>query len=95
MKTVEITKQARAVNALVDKARLDDVLLRTADGAEFFLTAVDDFDEEIARTSQNKKLMAYLQQRAKAPVTMTLEQVKQRFGLIGAQKRPSRKRRHE
>jgi hypothetical protein len=91
MKTIDVTKRAHAVNALLDKARHNDVLVRAADGTEFFLTAVDDFDEEIARTSQNKKLMAVLQMRAKAPAALTLEQLRERNGVNGTQKRAAKK----
>jgi hypothetical protein len=86
MKTVDVTKQSRAVNALLDKARLEDVLVRAADGSEFLLTAVDAFAQEITRTRENKKLMAFLERRATEPSTSTLEQVKRRLGLDNPRK---------
>ena len=40
-------------------------MVRTADGSEFVLTVIDEFDEEIARTRRNAKLMALLDERTK------------------------------
>ena len=57
--------EAAEINALLQQARDEDVLVRTEDGTEFLLTAVDEFDQEIARTRQNAKLMAMLDERAK------------------------------
>ena len=60
MKTISIPPDAGDVNTLLEQARREDLLVRTADGTEFMLTAVDEFDLEIARTRQNAKLMALL-----------------------------------
>ena len=40
------------------QARHDDLIVRLADGSEFLLVAIDDFDREIARTRANPRLMA-------------------------------------
>ncbi len=81
MKTVAIPSQAAEVNALLAQARDEDVLVQTADGSEFVLTAVDEFDQEIARTRQNAKLMALLDERAKQTQTVPLDEVKRQLGL--------------
>lgn len=81
MKTVAVPPQAADVNALLDQARDDELLVRTADGSEFLLTAIDEFDREIARTRQNAKLMALLDERAKQSKTIPLDEVKRQLGL--------------
>lgn len=81
MKTVAIPPQAAEVNALLEQAREEDLLVRTADGSEFVLTVVDEFDHEIARTRQNAKLMALLDERAKQTQTVPLDEVKRQLGL--------------
>ncbi|MCO6459555.1 MAG: hypothetical protein J5I93_29935 [Pirellulaceae bacterium] len=81
MKTVSVPPQAAEINALLEQARDDEVLVRTADGSEFLLTAIDDFDREIARTRQNAKLMALLDERAKQSKTIPLDEVKRQLGL--------------
>jgi hypothetical protein len=81
MKTIAVPPQAAEINELLDQAREDELLVRTADGSEFLLSAVDEFDREIARTRQNAKLMALLDERAKQPKTIPLDEVKRQLGL--------------
>jgi hypothetical protein len=81
MKVIDIPSQANEINTLLDQARQDDLLVRSADGREYMLTAVEDFDWEIARTRQNQKLMAFLDARAKQTATLPLAEVKRQLGL--------------
>ncbi len=81
MKTITIPPQATDVNALLEQARDEDILLRAADGREFMVSAVDEFDHEIARTRRNAKLMAVLEQRAKQAQVVPLDEVKGQLGL--------------
>lgn len=81
MKTVTIPAQANEVNALLEQALQEDLLVRSADGVEFIVTAVDDFDHELVRTRQNAKLMALLDERAKQTKTIPLDEVKHQLGL--------------
>jgi hypothetical protein len=81
MRTITVPANATEVNAILAQARQEDILVRTADGEEFMLTAVDAFDEEIVRTRRNEKLMALLDQRAKQTTTIPLEEVKRQLGL--------------
>jgi len=45
------------------------------------LSAVDDFDHEIAQTRHNEKLMALLDERAGQTRTIPLEEVRRRLGF--------------
>jgi hypothetical protein len=81
VKTVTVTPDAPAVHALLEEARREDVLLRLNDGTEFYLSVVEDFDREIARTRQNAKLLAFLEERGKQPATKSLADVKSELGL--------------
>jgi hypothetical protein len=81
MRTISISSQAGEINDLLEQARHEDLLVRAADGTEFVISAVDDFDHEIARTRQNAKLMAFLDERARQTQTVSLAQVKQELGL--------------
>jgi hypothetical protein len=83
VKTVAVPAQAAEVNALLEQARDDPVLVRAADGSEFLLTVVDEFDVEVARTRQSAKLMALLDERAKQTNAIPLEEVKRQLGLRG------------
>jgi len=81
MKTVRVPSQATDVLALLDQARDEDLLVRASDGTEFVLSAVDDFQYEIARTRQNAKLMALLDERTRQDQTIPLNEVKQQLDL--------------
>lgn len=81
MKVVEIPSEANDVNALLDQARQEDLIVRLADGSEFMLVAVDEFDRELAVTRRNKKLMELLEARARETETVPLADVKRQLGL--------------
>lgn len=83
MKTISVPPTSTDVNVLLEQARDEDVLVRAADGTEFIVTLVDEFDEEIVRTRQNAKLMALLDERAKQTETVPLAEVKGQLGLNG------------
>ena len=65
MKTITVSKRAKAVNALLRRARRENLIVRSPDGREFVVAEVDDFNREIELTRQNKKLMKFLDLRAK------------------------------
>ncbi len=81
MRTISVPAQATEVNSLLAQARDEDIVVRAADGTEFMVTAIDDFDHEVARTRQNAKLMALLDERARQTQTVPLEEVKKQLGL--------------
>jgi hypothetical protein len=80
MKTITVPPNVAEVNELLAQARQEDILVRTADGTEFMVTAIDDFDEEIARGRRSAKLMALLEDRAKQTTTVPLDEVKRQLG---------------
>jgi hypothetical protein len=80
---VTVPAQQTELTAILDQAREEDVLIRTADGSEFLVSAVDDFDLEIARTRKNTALMELLEVRARQSETIPLDEVKDRLGLSG------------
>ncbi|HYT88497.1 MAG TPA: hypothetical protein VEL76_07295 [Gemmataceae bacterium] len=97
MRTVVVPKNSRAINALLEEARNEDVLLQAQDGTRFVLSAVDDFGEEIEAQRRNKKLMKFLDERGKETDCVSLEEVDRQLGLGTAADRkdnrpPNRKR---
>ena len=81
MKKILVAADSTAVLELLDAAREDDLLVQSADGSEFLVTVVDDFDEEVVRSRRNKKLMEFLDQRAAETQSIPLDEVKRRLGL--------------
>lgn len=81
MKTIELPEATPDIAHLLDQARDEGLILRLGDGSEFLVVAIDEFDEEIARTRNNPKLMALLEARARQTATVPLDEVKKRLGL--------------
>src|SRR5687767_1863979 len=81
VKTIAVPKGSRAVNALLDQAREEDVLVRAGDGTQFLVKAIDDFEAEIKAQRRNKRLMALLEEKARSSEWITLEEVERRLDL--------------
>jgi hypothetical protein len=81
VKTIDLVQATPDVVRLFEEARSDDLLVRLADGTEFLLVAVDDFDQEIARTRANPRVMALLESGARQTVSVPFDEVKRRLGL--------------
>ncbi len=81
MKTIRISQRSRAVTALLHQARKEDVIIQDADGMEYMMTLVDDFDREIAAQRRNKKLMAFLDQRSRSTKWIPLQDIEKELGL--------------
>lgn len=81
MRTLTIPRRAKGINALLQKARRHNLILRSPDGREFILAEVDEFNREIGLTRQNKQLMTFLAQRAKQNQTVPLNEAKKQLGI--------------
>ncbi|MGO9274717.1 MAG: hypothetical protein ACLQOO_31570 [Terriglobia bacterium] len=65
MKTISISRRTKSVNALLKRARRENIILRSPEGEEFVLAELNDFDREIELTRQNRSLMTFLEARAR------------------------------
>jgi hypothetical protein len=81
MKMIDIPQLSPNVAKLLEQARHEDLVIRSADGSEFLLIAIDDFDREIAKSRNNPRLMALLESRARQTATVPWDDVKRRLGL--------------
>jgi hypothetical protein len=81
MKTITLSEDITEIRSVFEQANDEDVIIQLADGRQFILSAIDDFDIEIAQTRRNRKLMAFLEGRAKQTETIPLSEVKRRLGL--------------
>jgi hypothetical protein len=81
MKTVSVSPNEPAVEDLLSQARGEDIVVKLADGSEFLIAAIDDFDRELVATRANEKLMQFLDQRAAQEKAIPLAVVKRRLGI--------------
>jgi len=81
MKTITLSVEPAEISSVFEQANDKDVIIQLADGRQFMLSAIDDFDMEIAQTRRNQKLMELLDQRAKQNETISFDEVKHQFGL--------------
>jgi hypothetical protein len=76
MKTVDLASGTPTLSVLLSMTREDNVVLRTADGREFVLAEIDDFDREVELVRQNQELMEFLDQRSRPMKTYTIDQAR-------------------
>lgn len=81
MKTVDVNQNSDEIVKLLDQARDDDVVVRLADGREFLLVSIDEFDHELAKCRGNQELIDLLESRANAAATSSLGEVKRQLQL--------------
>lgn len=81
MKTVRVSKRAKAINSLLRQAQRENVIIRSPEGREFILAELDDFDREIELTRGNRRLMELLDRRARQTRTVPIEEARARLGL--------------
>jgi hypothetical protein len=81
MRRISVSRRARSINALLKQAREENIIVRDANGREFMLAEIDDFDREIELTRQNKKLMDFLDRRARQTASVPLAEARKQLGL--------------
>lgn len=79
MKTIQVSPRKKTVQALVEQASRENVILLTEDGREFILAELDSFDREIELTRQNESLMQLLDQRGQERGTLSLAEARARL----------------
>lgn len=79
MKTITVSPREKKLNALLKQALQENLILRTADGHEFILAEIDDFNREIELTRQNEQLMRLLDVRGQEKATISLAEARARL----------------
>ena len=81
MKTIKVTENSLNLEAILNLASKENILLETLEGREFVLAEIENFDREVELTRQNQELMNFLDERSREQKTLTLNQVRQQLGL--------------
>ncbi|MBE9114438.1 hypothetical protein IQ249_00875 [Lusitaniella coriacea LEGE 07157] len=79
MKVIQVSEDSTTLATLLEAAQHENLILRTADGLEFILAELDDFDREIELTRQNEELMDFLNRRAEATQTVSAAEARARL----------------
>jgi hypothetical protein len=81
MRTIAVPSKARALNALLKRARKQNIILRALDGHEFVLAEIDDFNREIGLTRQNVRLMKLLDRRGREKAAISIAEARHHAGV--------------
>jgi hypothetical protein len=81
MKTILLLDLLAPLADLLEQAQEEALILKTPDGKEFVLAALDDFAHEVELTRQNPALMALLDQRGQEETTVKLSDLTVRLCL--------------
>ncbi len=79
MKTIDLSEIVPTLMEILSQADEDTIILKTPEGREFVLAAVDNFAQEVALVGQNEELMQFLVQRSKEKKRYTLSQVREQL----------------
>lgn len=79
MKTIDLSEIVPTLIEILAQADEDTIILKTPEGREFVLAAVDNFAQEVALVGQNEELMQFLAQRSKEKKRYTLSQVREQL----------------
>jgi hypothetical protein len=79
VKTIDLSEIVPTLMEILSQADEDTIILKTPEGREFVLAAVDNFAQEVALVGQNEELMQFLAQRSKEKKRYTLSQVREQL----------------
>lgn len=75
MRTVDLERDKPNLQALIDLARNEPVLLLTPDGTEYCISQADDFDKEVETLRASKAFQRFLDERSRAGRRISLEEI--------------------
>lgn len=79
MKTIDLATHPLSVNELLNSARDDCVVVKSADGETFVISAADDLSTEVELLRRNERFMALLDSWKQDRRTISLDEVEKRL----------------
>ena len=76
MKTIKVTENSLNLEAILNLASEENILLETLEGRDFVLAEIDNFDREVELIRQHQELMNFLDERSREQKTLTLNSIK-------------------
>jgi predicted RNase H-like HicB family nuclease len=74
-------RAGRGMPLTVEAVGWDDEHLCAADGREYVLAEVDDFEREVSLVGLNQELMEFLDDRSRSGRTYTIEEARKHLGI--------------
>lgn len=81
MKTIDLSTGTPSLPDLLNIASEENVILRAADGREYVLAEVDDFEREVDLVRQNQELMELLDRRSRPSKTYSIDEARRLLGI--------------
>jgi len=78
MKTIELPSRLLTLQELLAIARDEPVILRTSEGEEYIIGAIEDFQREVELMRASPALMRLLDERAREPANVSLDSLRPR-----------------
>lgn len=75
MKTIDLAEEKLNLEALLDLARKEPVVLLTAHGKEFVIAEADDFEREVEALRGSRAFQRFLEERFKSASRVSLEEI--------------------
>jgi hypothetical protein len=79
MKTIDLAKDHLSADELVDAARPESVMVKSTDGATFFLSGADELTTEVELLRRNHRFLQLLDTWKGDRRTLSLEEVEKRL----------------
>ena len=79
MKTIDLSTNSLTADELLQSARDESVIVRSADGTTFVLSAADDLTTEVELLRRNHKFLALLDSYKQDQRTIPLKDVEERL----------------
>jgi PHD/YefM family antitoxin component YafN of YafNO toxin-antitoxin module len=90
MKTIDLIEEKLNLEALLNLARKEPVVLLTADGKEFVLAEADDFEREVEALRGSQAFQRFLEEKTKSASRVSLEEIEAEIDKeIAAQRKPT------
>lgn len=83
MRTIDLGTSRFSLEDVLESARSNTVLIKSADGHSYVISAADDLSTEVELLRQNHEFVALLDELKRDTSSVSLEDVRRRFGIEG------------
>ena len=81
MKTIELKPDTPSLHELIELADQENIIIKTAQGKQFVLAELDDFELDVEQLKNSKEFMAFLDERSIERGSTSIEELRRELGL--------------